>query len=223
MIAQFSKETLTRVLGILKYIKENGPSIYEAGICANLEMFLLDDENLGTDIVVYYSKDWKHKVPDIIYFPVEGCDEKYHKASENYKLWSKTTKYGRLRWNLLNHMIKRVQEDLLTYSENFDFLKALYDIQKSPAPEYAICSNLYYRLSKKYTMEDCVDLVSKYSISWENYSGDPLFPIEGNMVDYLCQDNFWSKNSKYGKQRWKLLKHLIKELEKEAGLYEVLQ
>jgi hypothetical protein len=56
--------------------------------------------------------------------------------------------------------------------------------------------------------------------SWDEFSGDINFPVPssgGNDSPFMtwcnCYD-MWDKNSEYGRARWRLVGHMIAELEK---------
>lgn len=53
-------------------------------------------------------------------------------------------------------------------------------------------------------------------VNWEHYSGVPSFPVPSSAMSpekayWLCKR--WSKKSKYGQMRYKLLDYLIEQLE----------
>lgn len=52
--------------------------------------------------------------------------------------------------------------------------------------------------------------------SWEHYSGNPSFPVPSTAMSPAIaywQCKRWSKKSKYGQMRYKLLDYLIEQLE----------
>jgi hypothetical protein len=83
----------------------------DAGICSNLYWML---RNCGvtyedcSDLIVYYAKQWEHYSGDPEY-PVEGdCIE--YCSQEN--MFDPKTKYGKLRLQLLDFIIEKLNEDL---------------------------------------------------------------------------------------------------------------
>jgi hypothetical protein len=101
----------SRLLEILKYLKANENVIKEhAGICYNVRQQVVDDTeyfNLVKLLKRYYSS-WKHFSGDFQY-PVEGRPDKYTRQGDK---WSRTAKYGRLRWQLLNFLIKELSKEV---------------------------------------------------------------------------------------------------------------
>jgi hypothetical protein len=105
---KYTKDELLYILLLLEEINIRGPHFHDYGICGNLE------ENFpeAATFVSKYAKDWKHNSHISSEFPVEGYVEYYLANSYKQTLWSKTTKHGRLRWQLLKHIIKRVRKEI---------------------------------------------------------------------------------------------------------------
>jgi hypothetical protein len=111
-----SKEILDfRLLEILEKIKENvkdGTIIKEAGLCGNITSLINGSPSRPNTVSIkYYDrmtelfKLWPYYSGNFTY-PIEGC---FHKYGLQYNKFSSTTKYGRLRRNLLNFMIKELK------------------------------------------------------------------------------------------------------------------
>lgn len=108
-------------LETLKAIKEFGPKRQHAGICANSDLYRTDKENLGWyecyKFVRDYSSDWS-SYSGVAGYPIPStlagmCPEEcFNEHVLEYNLWDKETEYGRLRWELLDYLIERVEEDL---------------------------------------------------------------------------------------------------------------
>jgi hypothetical protein len=78
--------------------------IKKSGICQNLE--ILGAVRNTSD---FYEgvQNWDLWDNDSIVCPVEGCVFKY---TEDNRKWDKRTKYGKRRYDLLNHLIKFFEE-----------------------------------------------------------------------------------------------------------------
>lgn len=52
-------------------------------------------------------------------------------------------------------------------------------------------------------------------VNWEHYSGNPVFPVPSGNMPHIAYFKYkrWSKKSKYGQMRYKLLDYLIEQLE----------
>ena len=88
-------------------------------------------------------------------------------------------------------------------------LKVLYDCPKYiTAPRYGICCNL-----SDYVGFDCYKFVEKYSVGWKHHSGSIVFPVPS--YESRNYEDIWDKDTEYGRMRYKLVKYLIKKLEKE--------
>lgn len=44
---------------------------------------------------------------------------------------------------------------------------------------------------------------------WKGFSGNRLYPVEGNMFEFCENDHKWHKRTEYGRRRWELLEHCI--------------
>lgn len=95
-------------------------------------------------------------------------------------------------------------------------------------PQTGICGNIsdYYRSANHRAIQF---LVGKLAANWEHYSGTPQFPIPSSYKGvsdhdmFMRTENMWSKKTKYGKLRWKLLVHLMNELNNIKHQYELYQ
>lgn len=83
------------------------------GLCVNVSEYANIDENsswvrtkewLGRQFYTWpkFSGDTTH--------PIVGGHDAYIKAKYEHSMFSRTTRYGRLRWNLLNHLIRKAKE-----------------------------------------------------------------------------------------------------------------
>lgn len=101
-----------------------------------------------------------------------------------------------------------------------DVLEALHEIDKGniPFPNSGICRNLQELIPYYVSSHEIEGLVGILSSNWEHYSNEPRFPVPSTnksrsaRVMYRDAKLMWSKRSKYGLLRWKLLDHLIYEL-----------
>jgi hypothetical protein len=92
------------LLNTLKAIKKK-PIEPEFGICLNVRRFT---GFTYQKTLLSLFRNWKHYSGSDSY-PVEG---NVHKFSKQHNMFSKTTKYGRLRNNLLNFMIAKLSKEL---------------------------------------------------------------------------------------------------------------
>lgn len=103
---------MTDLLTALKQLCENGPNDRSAGIC-----WQFDSPELYSTAELRQYKDsfktWPHYSGDIS-FPVpspdgftEAIDAYFDKSID---LWDRNTEYGRLRWELLDHIIKELSK-----------------------------------------------------------------------------------------------------------------
>lgn len=107
-----------------KHIRDNGPYNIRYGICYNI---LKTPTDLGIDLfdLRKHFKTWKH-YSGHIGFPIPSRPltkwERFRtkwfgsvigSPAEAYKdrkgMWDKDTEYGRLRWDLLEHIIKETE------------------------------------------------------------------------------------------------------------------
>jgi hypothetical protein len=91
------------LLNVLKSIKKDIPEP-ELGICYNVK--LVSNKSYQPELVKLFKK-WKH-FSGHVGFPVEGQSDKHYVQNN---MFSKTTKYGRLRNNLLNFMIAELKKE----------------------------------------------------------------------------------------------------------------
>jgi hypothetical protein len=114
------------ILRALQQLKKEGPQKNWCGICTNVRRLIGEDEDGENEYRDYASeacsyayykldtilidlfKSWKHYSGNENY-PIEGSVEKYD-SSDNK--WATTTKYGRLRHQLLNHAIRELSNAL---------------------------------------------------------------------------------------------------------------
>lgn len=85
---------------------------FDTGICSKLDRHC-KSVNASELTVWLWSKfgTWSKFSGDKTY-PIKGNYEAYSKAVQNDSMFSRTTRYGRLRWNLLNHLIREAKKDL---------------------------------------------------------------------------------------------------------------
>lgn len=100
------------LLTALKQLRENGPRIRSAGICSQLDLFNLCSAEERQQFRACF-KTWPHYSGHIS-FPVpspdksiEAVDAYFDKSTD---LWDRDTKYGHLRWDLLDHIIKELSK-----------------------------------------------------------------------------------------------------------------
>lgn len=103
-----------KVYEALEHIKKNGPYL-DAGICHNFHDRILD-MNREEYRYLYDKwetlhkkafKEWKNFSGDV-HYPIEGNMMEY--ASARYVRWNKESRYGTLRWELLDHLIAWFKE-----------------------------------------------------------------------------------------------------------------
>lgn len=104
---------MTDLLTALKQLRENGPKNRDAGICSQLDLYgsYSSEEQRWQFIASFMT--WPHYSGDIS-FPVpspdksiEAIDAYFDKSND---LWDRDTEYGRLRWDLLDHIIKEMSK-----------------------------------------------------------------------------------------------------------------
>ena len=82
-------------------------------------------------------------------------------------------------------------------------------------PRGGICSYLNDKLELPYAT------LQPYSRSWDQYSGNPSYPVPSFNKKYNEEDVYWHlKNiwaGKYGAARKSLVKHIIKRLKEELA------
>lgn len=82
------------------------------GICdyVESESVLITDEYVEAKLRDLF-RSWPHYSGSIV-FPIPGGGDAYEEAYHNGKSWDRDTEYGALRWNLLEHCIKELRNDL---------------------------------------------------------------------------------------------------------------
>lgn len=100
---------MTNLLTALKQLRENGPENRDVGICAQFD--LSDSEERWQFRACF--KTWPHYSGDID-FPIPSPDESMNAVDAYFDkgndLWDRDTEYGRLRWDLLDHIIKEMSK-----------------------------------------------------------------------------------------------------------------
>jgi hypothetical protein len=180
------------------------------GICQNISAHFADESY--KPILKDLFKTWP-KFSGELCFPVEGSFRKYYSQIDK---WSKTTKYGRLRRQLLNYLIRELSSaktladnQKMLHKELLDDLKRI----KKFGPEFkfcGICNNVRVKNSEL--------ILGSLFKSWKHYSGSLDYPVEGSARKYGRYQK-WSATTKYGRLRWQLLNHCIRELEYKNALY----
>lgn len=103
---------MTDLLTALKQLRENGPYNLDVGICTQLDLYgsysLRERRRFRASI-----KTWPHYSGDHS-FPVPSPDRSIAAIDayfdESNDLWDRDTEYGRLRWDLLDHIIKELSK-----------------------------------------------------------------------------------------------------------------
>lgn len=103
---------MTDLLTALKQLRDTGPYDRSTGICSQFEP--PDSYNSEERLQFLASfKTWPHYSGDIS-FPVpspdksiEAIDAYFDKSND---LWDRDTEYGRLRWDLLDHIIEELSK-----------------------------------------------------------------------------------------------------------------
>lgn len=103
---------MTDLLTALKQLRENGPYNRDAGICAQFDLYGLYSSEERQQFRASF-KTWPHYSGGIS-FPVPSTDG-FTEAIDAYfdetnDLWDRDTEYGRLRWDLLDHIIKELSK-----------------------------------------------------------------------------------------------------------------
>lgn len=97
---------MTDLLTALKQLRENGPKNRDVGICSQFYLYSSEQRRQFRDSF----KTWPHYSGDIS-FPVPGTaaaiDAYFYDGND---LWDRDTEYGRLRWDLLDHIIKELSK-----------------------------------------------------------------------------------------------------------------
>ena len=103
---------MTDLLTALKQLRENGPKNRDAGICSQFDLYGLYSSEERRQFRDSF-KTWQYYSGDIS-FPVPSPDG-FTEAIDAYfdetdDLWDWDTEYGRLRWDLLDHIIKELSK-----------------------------------------------------------------------------------------------------------------
>lgn len=97
------------LLTALKQLRENGPHNRSAGICSQFDLYGSYSSEERRQFRDSF-KTWQYYSGDPS-FPVPGTaaaiDAYFDKSND---LWDRDTAYGRLRWNLLDHLIKELSK-----------------------------------------------------------------------------------------------------------------
>lgn len=103
---------MTDLLTTLKQLRENGPKNRDGGICSQLDLFGWYSAEEHRQFRASF-KTWPHYSGDID-FPVPSPDKSMDATDayfdESNDLWDRDTEYGRLRWDLLDHIIKEISK-----------------------------------------------------------------------------------------------------------------
>ena len=97
-----------------------------------------------------------------------------------------------------------------------EVVKSLLKIKAGDYSEdWGICSNIEFSRMPSRACEYWVDTREAAFMDWSKFSGDRHFPVpcgESEIKARYAYENFnkWSKRSKYGRDRWDLLDHLIR-------------
>lgn len=100
---------MTDLLTALKQLRENGPKNRGGGICSQLDLYgwYSSEEHRqfrdSFETWQYYSGDPSFPVPGT----AAAIDAYFDKSID---LWDRDTAYGRLRWDLLDHIIKELSK-----------------------------------------------------------------------------------------------------------------
>lgn len=120
---------VSMLLYVLRRLRDEGKQDKEYGICQNAYDLLHNDKEThllwdadpkeAADIMDDLMPEWP-KASNTIGFPVPGGVNAYQEAADKGTLWSKRTKYGKLRWELLNWLIEKcesMEKEQCKYSE----------------------------------------------------------------------------------------------------------
>ena len=101
-----NNQVRTELLAALRKLRDEGPSRPDQGICGNLRV------RLPENYLRERWKNWPH-YSGVEGFPVPSSNRKtgpvgvyYHYISK----WSRRTRYGRLRWALLDWLIEQLEK-----------------------------------------------------------------------------------------------------------------
>lgn len=102
-------QTAQALLDGLLIIKKQGPGRNTVGLCDNLSQLIADYYSQGEMDGLF--KTWEHYSGEEV-FPVPGTNGKTPESAylcANVSIWDRKTKYGQLRWSLLEHCIAQLQ------------------------------------------------------------------------------------------------------------------
>ena len=111
---QVNKETLEYLLYQLESIKKFGPNRPEVGICRNVLGDTIPNTTYLLEIFDYLSiEKWElytglEEFPVPSFVPSLSCYECYDRLDK----WSKRSKYGKARWDLVDYLINQIKKEL---------------------------------------------------------------------------------------------------------------
>lgn len=103
---------MTDLLTALKQLRENGPKNRDAGICSQFDLYgsysLKENRQFRASFETWphYSGDDSFPVPSP-YKSMDAIDAYFYTDND---LWDRDTEYGRLRWDLLDHIIAEMSK-----------------------------------------------------------------------------------------------------------------
>jgi hypothetical protein len=144
----------------------------------------------------------------------DACDQ-YLKCKNK---WDKKTKYGQLRWALLEYLIQRVQSELVHAADMVEALNLLKAMKEDPDNisniEGGICFNIKSHNHVRGTVKEMMQ-------EWPRASGTWSYPVytdretdpESEYDHAKIEGTMWSRDTAYGRERWLLVDYLIMRLE----------
>lgn len=100
---------MTDLLTALKQLRENGPKNRDAGICSQFDLYGSYSSEERQQFRASF-RTWQYYSGDPS-FPVPGTAAAIDAYfDESNDLWDRNTAYGRLRWDLLDHIIKEMSK-----------------------------------------------------------------------------------------------------------------
>lgn len=103
---------MTDLLTALKQLRENGPKNRDVGICSQFDLYGFYSAEECRQLKASF-KTWPHYSGDHS-FPVPSPDKSMDALDAYFydgnDLWDCNTEYGRLRWDLLDHIIKEMSK-----------------------------------------------------------------------------------------------------------------
>lgn len=100
---------MTDLLTALKQLRENGPKNRNSGICKQIDWYNSEEHRqfrASFETWPHYSGDDSFPVPS----PDKSMDAIDAYFNESNDLWDRGTEYGRLRWDLLDHIIAEMSK-----------------------------------------------------------------------------------------------------------------